>query len=129
MVVIDSSAWVEFFRNTGSPTCSEVDRLLDSEFAICDAIRMEVLAGARDTQHLVALRGALAAATQLPTTAAHYDQAAEMYRTCRRNGVTVRKMLDCLIASVAMSADVPVLHADRDFDMLASCTPLRVHRP
>ena len=52
MILIDTSAWVEFLRNTGSPVCDLVDELLAHEIAICDAIRMEVLAGARDESHL-----------------------------------------------------------------------------
>ena len=47
MIFIDTSAWIEFLRNTGSPVCTLVDELLDSEIAICDTVRMEVLAGAR----------------------------------------------------------------------------------
>jgi len=47
VIFIDTSAWVEFLRDTGSPVCVEVDHLLDADIEICDAIRMEVLAGAR----------------------------------------------------------------------------------
>ena len=48
------------------------------------------------------------------------------YRTCRRNGDTVRKLVDCLIAAVAIRADVELLHADADFEALARHTPLRL---
>ena len=43
MILIDTSAWIEFLRDTGSPTCTEVDRLLASDIATCDPVRMEVL--------------------------------------------------------------------------------------
>lgn len=66
MILIDTSAWVEFLRDTGSPVCHRVDALLEGYVAICDAIRMEVLAGARDEQHLHQLRRLLARATVLP---------------------------------------------------------------
>lgn len=56
-----------------------------------------------------------------------YALAAELYRTARRASVTVRKTLDCLIAAVCVRSDVPILHADRDFDLLAGCTALRIH--
>ena len=49
-----------------------------------------------------------------------------LYRTCRRNGDTVRKLIDCLIAAVAMRAELPILHADVDFDAIARHTPLRL---
>ncbi len=66
MILIDTSAWIEFLRDTGSATCNRVEALLESEIAICDAIRMEVLAGARDERHLHNLRRLLARTTVFP---------------------------------------------------------------
>lgn len=127
MILIDTSAWIEFLRDTGSPACNEVDRLLATELAICDPVRMEVLAGARDEAHLRQLRGLLARGVTLPTGAEDYESAAALYRSCRRRGDTVRRLVDCLIAAVAVREDVPVLHADSDFDVIARHTALQVH--
>ena len=126
MVLIDTSAWVEFLRDTGSTVCRRVDELLDGEIAVCDPIRMEVLAGARDELHLEALRRLLARATVLPTDAAHFEEAAALFRRCRREGETVRRLIDCLIAAVAIRSGVSVLHRDGDFDVLARHTELEV---
>jgi len=127
MIIIDTSAWIEFLRDTGSKVCNTVDDLLGADLAICDAISMEVLAGARNEQHLAQLRGLLARATLVPIIAEDYDQAAALYRTCRRNGETVRKLIDCLIAAVAVRSNAPVLHADADFAALARHTSLATH--
>lgn len=127
MIVIDTSAWVEFLRDTGSVVCDAVDQLLVGDIAVSDAISMEVLAGARDEHHLTQLRGLLGRATMLPTTPADYDEAAALYRRCRRNGETVRKLIDCLIAAVAIGAGAEVLHIDTDFSVLARHTALRAH--
>ena len=129
MILIDTSAWVEFFRNTGSPICEEVDRLLAGDIAVCDAIRMEVLAGARDDAHLRSLRGLLARATVVPTEPVDYEVAAALYRSCRRRRETVRKLIDCLIGAVAARHGAPILHADADFDTLARHTDVTVHLP
>jgi predicted nucleic acid-binding protein len=126
MILIDTSAWVEFLRATGSPTCTRVEELMGGDIAICDPVRMEVTAGARDDHHLGQLRRLLARASVIPTRTVDFDDAAQLYRICRRNGETVRKLTDCLIASVAIGAGIPVLHADADFDTLARHTPLRV---
>jgi hypothetical protein len=126
MILIDTSAWIEFLRGTDSPACNRVDELLGADIACCDAVRMEVLAGARDENHLDRLRRLLARATTLTTEPARYDQAAQLYRQCRRRGETPRKLVDCLIAAVAIHAEVPLLHADVDFDALARHTSLRV---
>lgn len=126
MILVDSSAWIEFLRGTGSVAHRRLDELLATELAICDPVRMEVLAGARDEQHLRSLRGLLARATLVATGPEDYERAAVLYRTCRRKGATVRKLIDCLIAAVAIREALPVLHADADFDLLARHTPLLV---
>ncbi len=126
MILVDTSAWIEFLRDTGSAACERVETLLGAEIATCDAVRMEVLAGARDERHLQSLRGLLARAILIPTSPRDYDNAAALYRQCRRKGEMVRKSIDCLIAAVAISAEVPILHNDVDFDVLARHTPLQV---
>lgn len=127
MILVDTSAWVEFLRDTGSRACEEVDRLLESDAAITDPIVMEVLAGARDDRHLHDLRGLLGRAGLLRCESVDYEVAAVLYRACRQNGETVRKLVDCLIAAVAIRHDTPLLHADADFDTLARHTDLRLH--
>jgi predicted nucleic acid-binding protein len=126
VILVDTSAWIEFLRDTGSPVCQRVDDLLATEIATCDVVRMEVLAGAGDEQHLQQLRRLLARASTLPTEPVDYDAAAALYRTCRQQCHTVRKLIDCLIAAVAIRGNVPVLHRDSDFDILAQHTPLQV---
>ena len=125
MILIDTSAWVEFLRDTGSDVCNRVDALLDHDIAVCDPVRMEVLAGARDEQHLIRLRGLLARASVVPVGPTHYEEAAGLYRSCRQKGENVRKLMDCLVAAAAIRADVPVLHADADFEVLSRHTALR----
>ena len=128
MILVDTSAWIEFLRDTGSATCVRVDELLAEELASCQPVRMELLAGARDEHHLQALRGLLARTTILETLPTDYEDAAMLYRTCRRRGETVRKLIDCLIAAHAIRARLPLLHADADFDVLARHTELMLDR-
>lgn len=128
MILVDTSAWVEFLRDTGSAACEEVDRLLDGDIAISDAVLMEVLAGARDEGHLRDLRGLLGRAQMLHCRPPDFDVAAGLYRRCRRGGETVRRLTGCLIGAVAMRAGVALLHADDDFEVLARHTDLVIHR-
>jgi predicted nucleic acid-binding protein len=128
VILADTSAWVEYLRDTGSPACEEVDRLLDDDLAVTEPVVMEVLAGARDESHLEHLRGLLGRATLLPCLGADYIDAANLYRRCRQRGETVRKLVDCLVAAVAIRTQTPLLHADGDFDVLARHTSLAIHR-
>lgn len=127
MTFIDTSAWIEFLRGTGSGVCVAVEQLLADEIVTCDVVSMEVLAGARDERHLADLRGLLARASVVPMTPADYDAAAALYRLCRVRGETVRRINDCLIAAVAIRAGAPVLHADADFTVLDRQTSMTVH--
>jgi hypothetical protein len=127
VILVDSSAWIEFLRDTGSPTCDEVDRLLDGEIAVTEPVVMEILAGARDDSHLHKLRGLLGRARMVHCLPGDFDTAAALYRRCRRQGNTVRRLVDCLIAAVAVREGLPVLHADADFEALARWTDLTTH--
>lgn len=129
MILIDSSAWIEFLRGTQSPVCEEVERRIAGDVATTDPILMEILTGARDEHHLRQLRGLLGRARMLHCQPADYDSAALLYRRCRRRGDTVRRLIDCLIAAVAIREDLPILHADSDFDVLARHTELTTHQP
>jgi predicted nucleic acid-binding protein len=126
MILVDTSAWVEFLRDTGSPACQAVDDLLAGDLATCDVVMMEVLAGAGDERHLVELRRLLARATVVSMVPADYEEAAGLYRTCRRRGETVRRLTDCLIAAVTIRAGAQLLHAGVDFTVLARHTSLVV---
>jgi hypothetical protein len=55
-----------------------------------------------------------------------FIEAAELYRSARRQGLTVRSSVDCLIAACALRHDLPVLQADRDFGLISKVAPLRV---
>ncbi|MHB1951994.1 MAG: type II toxin-antitoxin system VapC family toxin [Acidiferrobacteraceae bacterium] len=121
MSLVDTSAWVEFLRGTGSDTHRAVRHLLEDDAPVCttDIVMMEVLAGALDDDHLQRLRRLLARCDYLPADGlASYEAAADLYRMCRRAGETVRALTDCLIGVVALRAGVSVLHNDRDFDVL-----------
>ncbi len=87
---------------------------------------MEVLAGTRNERHLHDLRRLLARTTFLPTEPMDHEYAATLFRLCRLEGETVRKLIDCLIAAVAIHSDVPVLHNDADLDMLARHAGLKI---
>jgi predicted nucleic acid-binding protein len=127
VILADSSAWIEFLRRTGSPTNHAMRSLLEGDLAVTEPVAMEVLAGARDERHLRELRALLGRAHLIPCTSADFFEAAALHRACRQSGETVRRLVDCLIAAVAIRAGVPVLHNDGDYDVLARHTTLSIH--
>lgn len=129
MILVDSSAWIEFLRSTGSPVHVRVRAELEAGTALAwtDPIAMEILAGARDDADRDRLRRLLYGleflAVEGPTD---YETAAELYRLCRRAGETPRKLTDCLIAAVAIRNEAELLCEDADFLAVARHAPLRL---
>jgi predicted nucleic acid-binding protein len=128
VILADTSAWAEYLRATGSRANLRLRDLLDrEEIATTDVVLMELLAGARDDGHRHTLRRLLARCDFLTTDAPRdYEDAAELYRACRRGGETVRALTDCLIASVAIRTQTPLLHADADFERIARYSALEI---
>ncbi|MBS1861238.1 MAG: PIN domain nuclease [Actinobacteria bacterium] len=129
MILLDSSAWVEFLRATGSPVHLQVRSALEEEadLASTDVVVMEILAGARDGKDRDQLRRLLYGLRFLPVEGpTDYEVAAELYRACRRAGETPRKLTDCLIAAVAIRNGAELLCRDADFLTIARHTPLRL---
>lgn len=88
---------------------------------------MEVLAGARDDAHFQRLRRMLFGCDFLSMTGpADYEDSAALYRRCRQAGTAPRSLTDCLIATVAIRSDVELLHADKDFHLIAQHSSLRI---
>jgi len=130
LILVDTSAWVEFLRATGSQAHLRLRDLLqrDERLATTELVVMEVLAGARDSLHLDRLRRVVLGRCQMVSGhgLADYEEAAAIYRRCRSQGAAIRRVDDCLVAAVATRAGVPLLHADEDFDLIARHCRLQI---
>lgn len=130
MIVVETSAWIEFFRATGSAADRTIARLIEEgeeSIALTEVVVLELLVGVAPGRALERLRRRLLAFTVLPLEGlSGYEAAATLYHACRQAGETLRSLADCLIAVPALGAGAPVLHADRDFDVLARHTALEV---
>ena len=120
-VLVDTSAWVEFLNGTGSPEALAVDRLLasDDDVCTCGIVVAEVFQGIRREREALEeffRKMTLLEASGLST----YLKAAELYRSLRRRGVTVRSTIDCLIAVLAEEYGCALLFRDRDLRLVVS---------
>jgi predicted nucleic acid-binding protein len=126
-MIVDSSAWVELLRSTGSRIDLRLRRALRAgdPVAIPDVVYQEVLQGANGPRHFLRLQEQLDAVPAFVPqdareTARH---AAMLYARCRWQGITIRSPNDCIIAACALEAAQPLLHADRDFERIAAVEP------
>jgi hypothetical protein len=127
VILVDSSAWVEFQRATGSPADLRLTRAIETDepLATTGIVLLELLSGAVDEQHALDLRRLLDRCRFLPLEEpSDHEVAAALYRACRRQGTMIRRLPDCLIATVAMRTDSALLHQDADFDAIARHAPL-----
>src|SRR5581483_475242 len=122
VILVDSSAWIEYQRATGSPADRRLTTALEAgePLATMGLILLEILAGARDERQANDLRRLLARCRFLPVEEpSDHEFAAGVYRACRRAGTTIRRLPDCLIAAVAIRTGTALLHRDADFDAIA----------
>jgi len=123
--LVDTSAWIAHFSRNDPfdlrSICAADERVL------CPPIYQELLQGIRREDHLRRIRRILSTGlfVESPMPLDLFDQAANLYRTARRHGLTVRSSIDCLIAQSAIRSNLIVLHRDRDFPSLAGVSMLR----
>lgn len=129
MIVVDTSVWIDVLNGVDSPPASTCVGLIEDgrPVALTDIVFTEILQGLRSDDEAQTVEEHLRAFPILRLDSLEdFSLAADLYRTARGRGVTVRKMLDCLIAAACIRAGAPLLHADADFDRLATCTALRI---
>ncbi len=125
MLLVDSSVWVALLRRPAHLRMQDVGDF--DEFAPCLPIVQEVLQGFRDEGDHREARDALRALPTLeaPMSREVFEEAAQLYRSGRRAGVTIRSSVDCLIAAVALRHGVTVVHVIRDYEALAWISELK----
>ena len=122
MILVDTSAWVEYDRATGSAVDERLAELIagGDGVAVTEPVIMEVVAGARSDERERDLRRLLLRFDLLRfDSAVDFDAAGRIYRACRQEGVTPRGLIDCMIASVAHRHGVALLALDADVNRIA----------
>jgi predicted nucleic acid-binding protein len=125
LILLDTSAWVEFFRPERPADLERVGTW--DQFVTCLPVIQEVLQGIRDEPAFRRVSRAVLALPRVedPITQELVLEAIDMYRRARRAALTVRSSVDCLIAACALRHDLEIVHRDRDFPALAHVVPLR----
>lgn len=129
MILIDTSAWVDYLRGADTAATREVRRLADEAFddlVTCEPVAMELLAGAPHENALRDLERLVNSLPSLPLDATtDFRAAGHLFRLARQAGHTVRSLNDCLIATLALRHSATLVHKDRDFGAVASVCGLK----
>lgn len=117
MILVDSSVWIDFFNGVPTPETDRLDALLgQDDVATGDLILVEVLQGIRKDSDFRAVKRALSEFPSFDLLGRERAARVAMrYRRLRRNGVTIRKTVDVVIASFCVDEGIRLLFSDRDF--------------
>ncbi len=128
MILVDTSVWIDFFNGLDSVEAACLrDCIADAHpVTLPGLVLTEILQGLRSDADVERVAEALTAFEATPEMdSADYRQAAEIDRSCRRQGMTVRSTIDCLIAQLCLRHGYELLAKDRDFEAIARVFPLQ----
>ena len=124
MILVDPSIWIDWLHRGNRPATRVLDRLIDEDDIVLAAVVVqELLQGARGAQQLAELRTSFDMMPVFLPSERTYADAGALYARCRWAGITPRSAHDCLIAQTAIEHGVPLLHDDRDFELIARVEP------
>lgn len=128
MVMVDTSAWIEYFRNGVPAVVRKVDRCLEADLvAIGDLVYCEVMQGIRFPRQREEVSSLLLSLPRFGMVGFEIaEKSAANYRFLRSKGVTVRKTIDVLIGTFCVERDFEIVHSDSDFDLMAPHIGLRM---
>ena len=129
MIVIDTSVWIPPLNGIDHPKVRQARAVIEGphDVGVPGIILEEILRGLRsDTQFRRVRDLLLSDFTYLEMTQPLFIRSAELYRTLRRKGKTIRSPADCLIAACAIEETAALLEDDADFRTIAECAPLRL---
>ncbi len=128
MILIDTSVWIDFLTGRDTPSRHHLRHLLEKEEDLCltEIVLTEILQGIKDdSEYGITKNYLLEFPIIKPKGIETYVAAAEIYRKCRKKGMTVRKTIDCIIAAIVKENDLALLHNDNDFEIIRNCVGLK----
>jgi len=131
MVIVDASVWIDYLRGDESPETQWLDKELTHQpLALTDLTLCEVLQGVRDDLQFLSVRNDLLQFHLFSTGGPELAvSAARNYLSLRKHGLSVRKTIDCIVATFCLEEGHELLHRDRDFDAFERVLGLKVIHP
>jgi predicted nucleic acid-binding protein len=130
-ILVDTSVWIDAFNpKTKTPEKEALVQFIKNDNAIylCPVVYQEILQGIRDDKTFERIKFILRQYRMIDMDLMYVtDHAIGLYRYLRKKGITIRKSIDCLIASYAILADMYLLHNDSDFTQIASGSKLKIY--
>lgn len=127
MYLIDTSVWIDYFREIENTSTAKFISILDHNlpYGITGVIYQEILQGAASERDFNQLKDYLVTQRFFHPRdlIISYESAAKLFYLCRRKGITIRSTVDCFIAQIAIEHDLVLLHNDQDYDRIQLLIP------
>ncbi|MCP5102200.1 MAG: PIN domain nuclease [bacterium] len=122
MIFVDSSVWIDYFNGFDSPQKIALANCLKEgeTIYITGMVVSEILSGIKDKKKFAEVKDALDELSMVNPDFETYVKTAEIYGNLRKKGITIRSIIDCLIAALVMENDLSLLQKDRDFKHIKS---------
>jgi predicted nucleic acid-binding protein len=125
--LIDTSVWIDYFRDIKNASTTKFESILDRNlpFGLTGVIYQEILQGAVTDKDFDQLKDYLATQRFFhpQDEIVTYEFAAKLFYLCRRNGITIRSTIDCLVAQIAIEHNLVILHNDQNYNRIQSVVP------
>lgn len=132
MILVDTSVLIDLFKGNDNEFVRSFKEIVRHQipFGISSVIYQEVLQGVRTKKEFDFLNEYLSTQQFFnpKNNLASYASAAEIYYLCRKNGITIRSTIDCLIAQIALEYKLLLLHNDKDFTLMAPVIGLKTYK-
>ena len=131
MIIVDTTVWIDYLNGVKTPQTDWLDTEVERQrLGLTDLILCEILQGVKNEEQATETRRELMKFEVMPMSGIDLAvAAAQNYRKLRAQGRTVRKTVNCLIATFCLVNGHALLHNDRDFDPFEEMLGLRVIHP
>lgn len=125
-VLVDTTVWIDFLRDRSTPQKVRLEELIHErqDLCLCGFVLTEVLQGIRHEKQYQATKLQMDQLIYLPEERSTFELGATIYRDLRKQGVTIRNSIDCLIAATVIQHGVCLLDSDRDYFYIDQHFPL-----
>jgi predicted nucleic acid-binding protein len=127
MILVDTTVWIDLFAGRNLAHVKKLEMAIEAgeDICTCGVVMTEVLQGIREDEAFHQTLKIMEDLIYLPETVETFIKAAQIYRTLRKRGKTIRNPVDCIIAAVCILHGAFILHNDRDFGHIADIFPLQ----
>jgi predicted nucleic acid-binding protein len=127
VILVDTSVWIDLFNDTSTVQTKQFESIIEQNDDICitGIVYTEIPQGIRDESQYKTVKQIVDELIYVEIDKETHEYAAQIYQSCRKKGITIRKPVDCIIAATCIRASLFLLHNDRYFVNISRHFPIQ----